>query len=60
MKITIIGSGAMGQDVDAHRPTEIDAINGYIVRRAEEMELEVPVNQSLTRLIKTLQGQYTV
>ncbi len=49
---------SMGQDVDAHRLTEIDAINGYIVRRAEELGLEVPVNQSLTRLIKTLQGHY--
>jgi 2-dehydropantoate 2-reductase len=49
---------SMGQDVDAHRPTEIDAINGYIVRRAEELGVEVPVNQSLTNLIKTLQAHY--
>jgi 2-dehydropantoate 2-reductase len=49
---------SMGQDVDARRATEIDAINGYIVRRAGELGLEVPVNQSLTSLVKTLQAHY--
>lgn len=49
---------SMGQDVDAHRITEIDAINGYIVRRAEELGIEVPVNQTLVRLIKTVQSHY--
>lgn len=55
---TASNRSSMGQDVDARRPTEIDAINGYIVRRAEELGIEVPVSQSLTRLIKTLQGHY--
>ncbi len=55
---TASNRSSMGQDVDAHRPTEIDAINGYIVRRAEELGIEVPVNQSLTSLIKTLQAHY--
>ncbi len=55
---TASNRSSMGQDVDAHRLTEIDAINGYIVRRAEELGIEVPVNQSLTRLIKTLQVHY--
>ena len=55
---TASNRSSMGQDVDAHRPTEIDAINGYIVRRAEELGIDVPVNQSLTRLIKTLQAHY--
>lgn len=55
---TAINRSSMGQDVDAHRPTEIDAINGYIVRRAKELGIEVPVNQSLTCLIKTLQAHY--
>jgi 2-dehydropantoate 2-reductase len=49
---------SMGQDVDAHMPTEIDAINGDIVRRVEELGINVPVNQCLTRLIKTLQAHY--
>jgi 2-dehydropantoate 2-reductase len=49
---------SMGQDVDAQRVTEIDAINGYIVGRAKELGMEVPVNEALTHLIKTLQGHY--
>ena len=56
---TATNRSSMGQDVDAQRATEIDAINGYIVRRAEELGMEVPVNLTLIRLIKTLQGQYT-
>jgi len=55
---TASNRSSMGQDVDAYRPTEIDAINGYIVRRAEELGIEVPINQSLTFLIKTLQAHY--
>jgi len=56
---TASNRSSMGQDVDAHRPTEIDAINGYIVRRAAELGMEVPVNQTLTALIKTLQAHYS-
>ncbi|MEA2116806.1 MAG: 2-dehydropantoate 2-reductase, partial [Thermodesulfobacteriota bacterium] len=58
VEATAINRSSMGQDVDALRPTEIDAINGYIVRRAEELGIDVPVNQTLTRLIKTLQAHY--
>jgi 2-dehydropantoate 2-reductase len=50
---------SMGQDVDARRITEIDAINGYIVRRAEELGIRVPVNRTLVSLIKTLQAHYS-
>jgi 2-dehydropantoate 2-reductase len=57
-RATATNRSSMGQDVDAHRPTEIDAINGYIVRRAGELGLKVPVNQTLTRLIKTMQQHY--
>ncbi len=56
---TATNRSSMGQDVDAQRATEINAINGYIVRRADELGLDVPVNLTLVRLIKTLQGHYT-
>jgi 2-dehydropantoate 2-reductase len=57
---TASNRSSMGQDVDALRPTEIDAINGYIVHRAKELGLAVPINQTLVRLVKTLQGHYAV
>ncbi|MCI5146501.1 MAG: 2-dehydropantoate 2-reductase [Candidatus Electrothrix sp. AR3] len=57
---TASNRSSMGQDVDGQRFTEIDAINGYIVRKAEEQGIKVPVNRTLTGLIKTLQGHYSV
>jgi 2-dehydropantoate 2-reductase len=47
---------SMGQDVDRRRPTEIDAINGAIVSYGKEMDLPVVVNETLTRLVRTLQS----
>ncbi len=49
---------SMGQDVDAARPTEINAINGYILRKAEETGIKTPINRALTTLINTLQTHY--
>ena len=48
----------MGQDVDHKRQTEIDAINGAVVQLAKIKAIRVPVNQTLTALIKTLQMNY--
>ena len=58
-KATASNRSSMGQDVDGRRPTEIDAINGYIVRKAQEVGVAVPVNQTLVRLVQTVQGHYT-
>lgn len=41
---------SMYQDLDAGSRTEIDAINGYVCERAES---PVPVNETLTRLVRT-------
>lgn len=43
---------SMLQDVLARRPTEIDYINGWIVRKAQELQIKVPENARLTTLIK--------
>jgi 2-dehydropantoate 2-reductase len=48
----------MGQDVDKKKRTEIDAINGAVVRLAEEAGIATPVNTTLTALIKVLEAQY--
>ena len=55
---TAANRSSMGQDVDRKRTTEIDAINGYIVREAERFGIEAPVNKTLTALIKTLESHY--
>lgn len=49
---------SMGQDVDSRRPTEISAINGFIVREAEKAGIPVPVNRTLSALVETLQGHF--
>ena len=49
---------SMGQDVDHNRQTEIDAINGAIVNLAQNKGIKVPVNMTLTALIKIMQKNY--
>ncbi|RLC27271.1 MAG: 2-dehydropantoate 2-reductase, partial [Deltaproteobacteria bacterium] len=50
---------SMGQDVDHHRLTEIGTINGAVVSEARKTGIPVPVNQTLTALIETLQAHYS-
>lgn len=49
---------SMGQDVDARRPTEIEFINGAVVREGERRALPTPVNRTLTRLVKALEAGF--
>ncbi|MEA2059555.1 MAG: ketopantoate reductase family protein [Thermodesulfobacteriota bacterium] len=57
-KATGYNRSSMGQDVDHGRQTEINAINGAVVRLAEEKNIPVPVNATLTALVETLQNNY--
>lgn len=58
-KATSGNRSSMGQDVDNQRLTEIDAINGVVVREAERLGLQAPVNRTLTTLVETLQTHYS-
>ena len=51
---------SMLQDVSSRRRTEIEAINGAIVERAEKLGVPTPVNRMLTGLVKIIQSQYLV
>jgi 2-dehydropantoate 2-reductase len=44
---------SMYDDWKAGRPTEIDHLNGYIVRRAKAMRMPAPVNETMVALVKT-------
>jgi 2-dehydropantoate 2-reductase len=46
---------SMGQDLDHKRRTEIDAINGAVVREAEHLGIPVPYNRMITDLIKVIE-----
>jgi 2-dehydropantoate 2-reductase len=43
---------SMLQDLERGRPTEIDAMNGYVARRGAALGLPVPVNTTLTHMIR--------
>ncbi len=47
---------SMVQDLRKSRPTEIEALNGAIVGEAEKLGLDVPVNRTLTNLIRARQS----
>lgn len=49
---------SMGQDFDHRRRTEIDAINGAVVREAERLGISVPFNQMITDLIKIIEKNF--
>jgi 2-dehydropantoate 2-reductase len=49
---------SMGQDLDRKRRTEIDAINGAVVREAERLGIPVPYNRMITDLIKVIEKNY--
>jgi 2-dehydropantoate 2-reductase len=57
-----LGSEAMpealsstAQDIARGKPTEIDSLNGFLVRRGAEMGVPTPVNQTLHSLVKLLE-----
>lgn len=51
-------SGALSstaQDIGRGRRTEIDSLNGFVVRRGDELGVPVPANQALFTLVKLLE-----
>lgn len=51
-KIDPKGRGSMADDFDAGRPTEIDYLNGEVVKLAESLGEEAPVNAAIVDLVK--------
>lgn len=49
---TAANTSSMQHDVLADRRTEIEAINGYVLARAQETDIAVPVNRTLTNLLR--------
>jgi len=49
-------TSSMLQDILNGRMTEIDSINGYIIRLARKHKIEVPVNEALYELVKSATG----
>jgi len=55
---TATNVSSMLQDVLKKKRTEIDFINGVIVRQAQELDIPTPVNSVLLNLVKTIESSY--
>jgi 2-dehydropantoate 2-reductase len=50
---------SMLEDVEAHRPTELELINGALVREAERLGVPAPLQTALYRLVKAREASYS-
>ncbi len=50
---------SMLEDVEAHRPTEVDLITGALVREAERHGVDVPLHTALYRLVKAKESSWS-
>ncbi|MHC1744729.1 MAG: ketopantoate reductase family protein [Syntrophobacteraceae bacterium] len=57
-RATARNRSSMGQDVDARKRTEIDSINGAIVRLGRELHVPTPINLTLTNLVRIVEAGY--
>jgi 2-dehydropantoate 2-reductase len=49
---------SMLEDVEARRPTEVDQITGALVREAERLGVEVPLQWAMYRLVKAREASW--
>jgi 2-dehydropantoate 2-reductase len=57
-RATAANISSMRQDVLKGKKTEIDTINGAVVREAAGLGIPVPVNDSLVRRVKEIEDGY--
>jgi 2-dehydropantoate 2-reductase len=50
---------SMLEDVDAHRPTEVELINGALVREAHRVGVAAPLHTAVYRLVKAKEDSYS-
>ncbi|HEX7255352.1 MAG TPA: 2-dehydropantoate 2-reductase [Gaiellaceae bacterium] len=49
---------SMLEDVEAHRPTEVDQITGALVREADRLGVAVPLQTAMYRLVKAREASW--
>lgn len=48
-------TSSMAQDIARGRPTEIDSLNGYVVRRGQALGIATPASETLVAMVKLLE-----
>jgi len=48
-------TSSMAQDLARSNATEIDSLNGYVVRRGKDLGIATPVNSTLHALVKLVE-----
>ncbi|MEP1870186.1 MAG: 2-dehydropantoate 2-reductase [Paraglaciecola sp.] len=56
IKATANNYSSMHQDISFKRKSEIEFINGYVVKKSQELNISTPKNQRLVAKIKELEG----
>ena len=49
---------SMLEDVEAHRPTEVELINGSLIRAAARVGVPVPLQTAVYRLVKAKEASW--
>ncbi|BDZ38163.1 2-dehydropantoate 2-reductase [Microbacterium suwonense] len=52
------GKPSMLVDIENRRRTEVDAINGAVLREAERLGLDLPLNRAVTALLKGIESSW--
>lgn len=55
---TSMNTSSMLSDTINRKRTEIESINGYVIRAAKKHNISVPVNETLFAMIKTIENRY--
>jgi len=50
---------SMLEDVEAHKPTEVELINGSLLREARQHGVDVPLQTAIYRLVKAREASYS-
>ena len=53
-------TSSTAQDIARGKPTEIDSLNGYIVRRGKDLGVPTPVNLTLYALVKLIEERFAL
>ena len=56
----LTAKSSMLQDLEKGRRTEIDALNGFVVREGERLGIPVPYNAALTLLVRALEATHDI